>query len=123
MGKEKRKSYFCSSFVSPFYLHLRGSHHLVRSMAKEEEIPTAVDVEIVKKSFLPLQDPWYCSSPLFPMVPTDISASDVPSFYLHQCNFGVPVDCSMAGPIGMIGKLKMKDFVKLFVMLTFLKRF
>ena len=48
-------------------------------MAEEEEAPIAVDVEITRKSFLPLQDPWYCSSPLFPIVPTDISASDAPS--------------------------------------------
>ena len=79
MGKEKRKNHFRSSSVSPFYLCIRGSHHLVRSMDGEEETPTTVDVEITKKSLLPLQDPWYCSSPLFPMVPTDISASDVPS--------------------------------------------
>ena len=41
-------------------------------MAEEEETPIAVNVEIEKKSLLPLQDPWYCSSPLFPMVPIDI---------------------------------------------------
>ena len=79
--KKKKKNHFCSSSVSPFYLHSRGSHHLVGSMAEEEETPIAVDVEIVKKSLLPLQDPWYCSSPLFPMVPTDISASDALSHW------------------------------------------
>ena len=84
VGKEKRKkNHFCSSSVSPFYLHSRGSHHLVGSMAEEEETPIAVDVEIVKKSLLPLQDPWYCSSPLFPMVPTDISASDALSIGIY----------------------------------------
>ena len=50
-------------------------------MAEEEETSIAVDVEIAKKSLLPLQDPWYCSSPLFPMVPTDISASDALSHW------------------------------------------
>ena len=79
MGKEKRKNHFRSSSVSLFYLRLRGSHHLVRSMAEEKETPTIVNVKVAKKSLLPLQDPWYCSSSLFPMVPTDISASDVPS--------------------------------------------
>ena len=48
-------------------------------MAEEEEAPIVVDVEISRKSLLPLQDSWYCSSPLFPMVLTDISASDAPS--------------------------------------------
>ena len=48
-------------------------------MAEEEEAPIAIDVEIARKSLLPLQDSWYCSSPLFPMVPTDIGASDAPS--------------------------------------------
>ena len=48
-------------------------------MAEEEEAPIVVDVEIARKSLLPLHDPWYCSSPLFPMVPTDIGASDAPS--------------------------------------------
>ena len=56
-----------------------------------------------------------------------IYASNRTSFYLHQCNFGVPTDWSMVGligsiPIGSIGKLKMEDFVKLFVMLTFFKQ-
>ena len=51
-------------------------------MAKEEEAPIAVDVEIARKSLLPLQDLWYCSSPLFPKVPIDISVFDAPS----QCN-------------------------------------
>ena len=51
-------------------------------MAEEKETPIAVDVEIAKNLLLPLQDPGYCSSPLFPMVPTDISVSDAPS----QCN-------------------------------------
>ena len=51
-------------------------------MAEEEETLIAVDVEIAKNSLLPLQDPWYCSSPLFPMGPTDISVFDAPS----QCN-------------------------------------
>ena len=53
-------------------------------MAEEEETPIAVDAKIEKKSLLPLQDPWYCSSPLFPMVPTNINASDAPS----QWNIG-----------------------------------
>ena len=48
-------------------------------MAEEEEASIAVNVEIASKSILPLQDPWYCSSPLFPMVPTNIGASDAPS--------------------------------------------
>ena len=48
-------------------------------MAEEEEAPIAVNVKITRKSLLPLQDPWYCFSPLFPMVPTDIGASDAPS--------------------------------------------
>ena len=52
-----------------------------------------------------------------------ICASNGKSFYLHQCNFGVLTDWSMANPIGSIGNLKMKGFVKLFVMLTFLKYF
>ena len=47
-------------------------------MAEEEEAPIAIDVEIARKSLLPLQDSWYCSSPLFPMVPNDIGASDAP---------------------------------------------
>ena len=50
-------------------------------MAEEEETSIAVDVKIVKKLLLPLQDRWYCSSPLFPMVPTDISASDALSHW------------------------------------------
>ena len=50
-------------------------------MAEEEETSIAIDVKIVKKLLLPLQDPWYCSSPLFPMVPTDISASDALSHW------------------------------------------
>ena len=69
----------CCSFSSPFYLCLRGFHYQVVFMAEEEEAPIAVDVEIARKSLLPLQDPWYCSSPLFPMVSTDIGASDAPS--------------------------------------------
>lgn len=47
-------------------------------MAEEEEALIAVDVEIARKSLLPLQDPWYSSSPLFPVVPTDIDASNAP---------------------------------------------
>ena len=75
---EKKEPIFVPPLFLPFHLCLRGSHHLVRSMAEEERTPTA-DVKIAKKSLLPLQDPWYCSSPLFPMVPTDISASKAPS--------------------------------------------
>ena len=75
---EKKEPIFVPPLFLLFHLCLRGSHHLVRSMAKEERTPTA-DVKIAKKSLLPLQDPWYCSSPLFPMVPTDISASKAPS--------------------------------------------
>ena len=48
-------------------------------MDEEEEAPIAVDAKIARKSLLPLQDPWYCSSPLFPVVSNDIGASDVPS--------------------------------------------
>ena len=58
---------------------LRGFHYQVVFMAEEEETPIVVDVKIEKKSLLPLQDPWYCSSPLFPMVPTNINAFDAPS--------------------------------------------
>ena len=76
---EKKEPIFVPPLYLPFHLRLRGSHHLVRSMAEEEKTPTAVDVKIAKKSLLPLQDPWYCSSPLFPMVPTNISASNAPS--------------------------------------------
>nr|POE78981.1 hypothetical protein CFP56_74794 [Quercus suber] len=35
-------------------------------------------LKLQKKSLLPLQDPWYCFSPLFPIVPIDIGASDAP---------------------------------------------
>ena len=66
-------------FPSPFYLCLRGFHHQIVFMAEEEEAPIAVDAEIARKSLLPLQDPWYCSFPLFPVVSNDIGASDVPS--------------------------------------------
>ena len=66
-------------FPSPFYLCLRGFHHQIVFMAEEEEAPIAIDAEIARKSLLPLQDPWYCSSPLFPVVSNDIGASDVPS--------------------------------------------
>ena len=76
---EKKEPIFVPPLYLPFHLRLRGSHHLVRSMAEEEKTPIVVDVEIAKKSLLPLQDPWYCSSPLFPMVPTNISASNAPS--------------------------------------------
>ena len=76
---EKEEPIFVPPLYLPFHLRLRGSHHLVRSMAEEEKTPIVVDVEIAKKSLLPLQDPWYCSSPLFPMVPTNISASNAPS--------------------------------------------
>ena len=48
-------------------------------MAKEEEASIAVDVKTARKLLLPLQDLWYCSSPSFPMVLTDIDASDAPS--------------------------------------------
>ena len=81
--EEREEDPLCSSpvmpFLQPFHLCLRGFHHQIISMAKEEEAPIVVDVEISRKSLLPLQDSWYCSSPLFPMVLTDISASDAPS--------------------------------------------
>ena len=48
-------------------------------MAENEEAPIAVDVEIARKSLLPLQDLWYCSSPLVPVVPADTDVSDAPS--------------------------------------------
>ena len=81
MRKERRNHFVLPLLFLFFslYLRLRGSHHQVVSMAEEEEGPIAVDVEIVRKSLLPLQDLWYCFSPLFPMVPTDIGASDAPS--------------------------------------------
>lgn len=47
-------------------------------MAEGEEAPIAIDVKIVRKSLLLLQDPWYCSSVLLFMVPTDIGALDAP---------------------------------------------
>ena len=66
-------------FPSPFYLCLRGFHHQIVFMDEEEEAPIAVDAKIARKSLLPLQDSWYCSSPLFPVVSNDIGAFDVPS--------------------------------------------
>ena len=79
---EREEDPFCSSSVVPFLWHfhlcLRGFYHQIVSMAEEEEALIAVDVKIVRKSLLPLQDPWYSSSPLFFVVLTDISASNAP---------------------------------------------
>ena len=42
-------------------------------MAEGEEPPISIGVEVVNVSLSPLQDLWYCSSPLFFAAPTDIS--------------------------------------------------
>ena len=81
--EEREEDPLCSSpvmpFLQPFHLCLRGFHHQIVSMAEKEEALIAVDVDIARKSLLPLQDLWYCSSPLFPVVPGDTDASDAPS--------------------------------------------
>ena len=48
-------------------------------MAKEEGPHIASGVEAANESLSPLQDPWYFSFPLFPVVPTDLSP---PNAYL-----------------------------------------
>lgn len=76
----------CSSFAtSLFFLfsfwgqYLRRFSHRVIPMAKEEGSPIASDVEATNESLSPLQDPWYFFSPLFPVVPTDLSPPNAPS--------------------------------------------
>nr|POE53772.1 hypothetical protein CFP56_76937 [Quercus suber] len=48
-------------------------------MAKEEGPPIASGVEAANESLSLPQDPWYFSSPLFPVVPSDLSPPNAPS--------------------------------------------
>ena len=101
---EREEDPLCSSSIVPFLWHfhlcLRGFYHQIVSMVEEEEVLIATNVEIARKSLLPLQDPWYSSSPLFLVVPTDIGVSNAP----YQWNIRVkPLILKLYGYLRHLG--------------------